>query len=128
MSEGIMEMTPLDEIVPFVGTANRRVASQTRSVKTNSCRFWSRNWPIGITERWTTTGTSPDKQFSQLELLQNMNENIRKSLTGLLLSQTINNTIAASLIGRGSSRHRHDHSLTTTAQTTSADLDRPPAA
>ena len=39
--------------------------------------------------------------FSQLELLQNMNSNLEKSLNwSLLLSQTINNTMATSLLGR----------------------------
>lgn len=40
-------------------------------------------------------------QFTQLEELQNMNSNLEKSLNwSLLLSQTINNTMATSLIGR----------------------------
>ena len=40
-------------------------------------------------------------QFSSLEQLSNMNENLQKALSGNgLLSQTISNTMAASLIGR----------------------------
>ncbi len=40
-------------------------------------------------------------QFSSLEQLQNMNENLTQSLQwSLMLSQTINNTMATSLIGR----------------------------
>lgn len=39
--------------------------------------------------------------FSQLELLQNMNSNLEQSISwSLLLSQTINNTMATSLLGR----------------------------
>jgi flagellar basal-body rod modification protein FlgD len=39
--------------------------------------------------------------FTQLELLQNMNSNLERSLNwSLLLSQTINNTMATSLLGR----------------------------
>ena len=40
-------------------------------------------------------------QFTQLEQLQNMNSNLEKALSAdLVLSQTINNTMATSLIGR----------------------------
>jgi flagellar basal-body rod modification protein FlgD len=40
-------------------------------------------------------------QFSQLEQLQNMNDNLQESISwSLLLSQTINNTMATSLLGR----------------------------
>jgi len=40
-------------------------------------------------------------QFTQLEQLQNMNNNLEKALSSdLVLSQTINNTMATSLIGR----------------------------
>jgi flagellar basal-body rod modification protein FlgD len=40
-------------------------------------------------------------QFTQLEQLQNMNSNLEKALgADMLLSQTINNTMATSLIGR----------------------------
>jgi flagellar hook assembly protein FlgD len=39
-------------------------------------------------------------QFSQLEQLQNMNDNLKQSINwSLLLSQTINNTMATSLLG-----------------------------
>jgi flagellar basal-body rod modification protein FlgD len=40
-------------------------------------------------------------QFSQLEQLKNMNDNLKESTSwSLLLSQTINNTMATSLLGR----------------------------
>lgn len=99
-----MEITAgLDEINAIAGTSPQdRLASQNILGKDDFLRLF-------VTRLANQDPLEPLKdeafiaqmaQFSQLEQLQNMNDNLTKSINwSLLLSQTINNTMATSLLG-----------------------------
>ncbi|MEW5874060.1 MAG: flagellar hook capping FlgD N-terminal domain-containing protein [Candidatus Zixiibacteriota bacterium] len=93
----------IDEINALAGTdPSDRIASQNVLGKDDFLRLF-------VTRLANQDPLEPVKdeqfiaqmaQFSQLEQLQNMNDNLEQSINwSLLLSQTINNTMATSLLG-----------------------------